>query len=465
MSDTAVEQLARTVLYEGYVLYPYRASNVKNRYRWTFGTLVPRSLGEHSGNGGAWCMRADCLLLGGKQTVVTVRARFLQIVERTVGALPAPIDRLEWETRSSRGELPEYQVVDEMEVAGTVYQTWQYGVQRKVATQVRVAPSESSSRQRPFHWAASRSVRPLCDAHNVVGILLDDQRAVSGALDSRAEPVKGNWPGGEKLLRLTTQIENLTRLDGAEHARRGGPPLASLASTHAVVSVTGGEFLSRIDPPDEYRDAAAMCVSRGAWPVLVGTSPDRSTMLLAPIILEDYPQIAGASPGDFCDATEIDEMLALRVQTLTDDEKRRLRALDDLSQQILGRCEALRSSDLDRLHATLHRTDESDRTDGPECCSGARGELTTRNASGQTTWRPGDRVRLRPRGRADAFDLVLRGKRATVERIERDLEGGVHVAVTVDDDPGRDFGAAGMPGHRFFFHPEELEPTNRSEDP
>ena len=72
--------------------------------------------------------------------------------------------------------------------------------------------------------------------------------------------------------------------------------------------------------------------------------------------------------------------------------------------------------------------------------------------------RAGDRVRLRPRGRADILDLVLAGKTATVEAIEQDFEGKIHLAVIVDDDPGKDLGALRQPGHRFFFAPEEVEP-------
>src|SRR5205085_9605359 len=70
----------------------------------------------------------------------------------------------------------------------------------------------------------------------------------------------------------------------------------------------------------------------------------------------------------------------------------------------------------------------------------------------------GDRVRLRPRGRADIMDLALAGMTATVEAIEQDYEGRVYLAVTVDDDPGKDLGALRQPGHRFFFSPEEVEP-------
>lgn len=77
--------------------------------------------------------------------------------------------------------------------------------------------------------------------------------------------------------------------------------------------------------------------------------------------------------------------------------------------------------------------------------------------------RRGDRVRLRPRGRADILDLALAGLTATIEAIEQDYEGRVYLAVTVDDDPGKDLGALRQPGHRFFFQPEEVEPLKEEE--
>jgi hypothetical protein len=72
--------------------------------------------------------------------------------------------------------------------------------------------------------------------------------------------------------------------------------------------------------------------------------------------------------------------------------------------------------------------------------------------------RAGHRVRLRPRGGADIMDLALAGMTAAVDSIEQDFEGRVYLAVTVDDDPGRDLGALRQPGHRFFFQPDEVEP-------
>ena len=81
-------------------------------------------------------------------------------------------------------------------------------------------------------------------------------------------------------------------------------------------------------------------------------------------------------------------------------------------------------------------------------------------AVGGVELRRGARVRLRPRSRGDVFDVVLDGKAAVVDALEEDTDGNVLVAVTVDDDPGRDLGERRQPGHRFFFAPDEVEPLD-----
>src|SRR6478752_2155224 len=82
--------------------------------------------------------------------------------------------------------------------------------------------------------------------------------------------------------------------------------------------------------------------------------------------------------------------------------------------------------------------------------------------SGPYEVRAGDRVRLCPRDRADILDLALAGMIATVEAVEQDFDGRVYLAVTVDDDPGKDLGLLRQPGHRFFFFPTEVEPIGEA---
>jgi hypothetical protein len=74
----------------------------------------------------------------------------------------------------------------------------------------------------------------------------------------------------------------------------------------------------------------------------------------------------------------------------------------------------------------------------------------------------GSLVRLHPRPGGDIFDLALAGKTAVVETIEQDFEDVIYIAVTLEDDPGRDLGLARQPGHRFFFSTAEIEPLGTS---
>ncbi|MBI3822880.1 MAG: hypothetical protein HY289_09420 [Planctomycetes bacterium] len=204
---------------------------------------------------------------------------------------------------------------------------------------------------------------------------------------------------------------------------------ALMLSTHAVLGVENGRFLSSIDPPDDARALAATCRNRGAWPVLVGDQARHDMLLAAPIILYDFPQVAPESPGDLFDGTEIDEILTLRILTLTDAEKDAMRR-DERTRGILERTEHLTDAQLAALHGAWRTS---------------------------AALEPGMRVRLHPRGRADILDLALDGKRATIASIEQDFEGRVFFTVTLDDDPGRDLGHAGKPGHRFFFSRAEIE--------
>jgi hypothetical protein len=243
---------------------------------------------------------------------------------------------------------------------------------------------------------------------------------IEGALEIEAVGVS------ERVSRLTVRILNLSELSTQD---------CSMLSVHTLLGVPAGAFLSLLDPPEEHRMAAAACRNIATWPVLAGREGEHSLMLSSPIILYDYPQIAPESAGDFFDGAEIDEILTLRVLTLSEDEKREVRNGDERGRAILDRTEALPPEVFAKMHGAI------------------RG---LRNAS-KLEFREGDRVRLHPRKKADIFDIALDGKIAIVESVERDFENNVHLAVTVEDDPGREFGVARQIGHRFFFGLEEVE--------
>jgi hypothetical protein len=347
MNYAAVDRIARTVLYEGYVLYPYRPSSAKNRHRFTFGALFPKAFADRNGEPSS--LQTE-VLVEGAAPAVDASVRFLHLVERD---------------------------------------GWQQAVEREISLRL---PGTA-----PFAFAPQPGQVEVCGSITI--------SAARCAAD---------------LLRLTVHVSNGGECDPL--APRDAALLHALVSAHVVLGVSGGAFVSLLDPPKHARAAAAACCNRGVFPVLVGAD----TMLASPIILYDHPRIAPESPGDLFDATEIDEILSLRILTLTQAEKREARAADPKTRDLIDRTERLGGAELMRLHGALR--------------------------SGLA---PGARVRIKPRAGSDVLDLALAGRDATVASIEQDYDGRLYVIVTVDDDPGKDLGPF---GHRFFFRPEEVEP-------
>ena len=146
------------------------------------------------------------------------------------------------------------------------------------------------------------------------------------------------------------RVENTTPLPASGEIGRETAQRHALASTHIALGAERGAFVSLIDPPAELAEAAARCDNRGLWPVLAGPEGTADMMLAAPIILYDHPRIAPESPGDLFDGCEIDEILTLRILTLTDAEKREIAAADPRSRAMLERTEALTEEEIARLH-------------------------------------------------------------------------------------------------------------------
>ena len=143
------------------------------------------------------------------------------------------------------------------------------------------------------------------------------------------------------------------RIIGRDPTRRDDVLLCSLVSVHSILQVTGGYFVSLLDPPENLRQAAEDCHNIGCWPVLAGEEGQVDVMLASPIILYDYPQIAPESSGDLFDGCEIDEILALRILTLTDEEKQEVRAGDERARRILERTEMLPPEHFQKLHGAM----------------------------------------------------------------------------------------------------------------
>jgi hypothetical protein len=291
MNISAVEKIANAVLYEGYLLYPYRRSAVKNRQRFNFGVLYPREYCDLNPGSEAWEATTECLVAGRPATTIEVKVRFLQL--------------------SGRKDCQE-------------------GKERDVTTEACELQSILGRPLRlPFTFCDNGPSSELLEGELELGALQLDEGVFKVTLKIRNTATPGSDLGRDQVL------------------------LRSLVSVHSILHAGGGEFISLLDPPEQMKTAAAGCQNVGMWPVLAGEEGQSDLMLSAPIILYDYPQIAPESAGDLFDGTEIDEILALRILTMTDAEKLEVRNGDDRARQILERTEALPPEHFQKFHGAL----------------------------------------------------------------------------------------------------------------
>jgi hydrogenase maturation protease len=305
MSADPVERIAAALLYEGYLLYPYRPSSVKNRQRFNFGVVYPEAYGACRAGDELSEMRTECVIVGDADTVLDVRVRFLQLAVRVGESDPAP---------------------------------WQEAIEREVPLAADpIVDLAARSRRTRFTFPATETVD---------GAIRRRQCRVHGVADVAARAV------GEGVFLASVTIGNASPWSGGD-APREDVLSHSLVSAHTILRARRGEFVSLLDPPDHLRAAASLCRNVGTWPVLVGEDGSHHTMLSSPIIVYDYPRIAPESAGDLFDATEIDEILSLRIMTLTDEEKAELRRSDDRARRLLDRTESLTPEAMMRLHGTM----------------------------------------------------------------------------------------------------------------
>ena len=472
-------KVADAVLYEGYLLYPYRASAAKNQARWQFGVLMPR-LWSESGPDEPWSTRTECLLEPDDTTTVRVLVRFLHVQSKTVEVVDV--------------EAGTFNEVPALPVDGSELVPWDEATEHEVTVEAPLARLLEGELTTPFERPGGRRVEPV---HTVSGKLagrtVRRRWPVMGSVRLSAERLEG--PYG--LVRLRLVLENATAWNDPG-ADRSVALRHSLVAAHSLLGIDQGVFLSLLDPPEWAKPAAEACQNVNTWPVLIGEEGRRDAMLSSPIILYDHPTIAPESPGDLFDATEIDEILTLRTMALTDAEKREARATDDRAAAIIDRVDNLPPELLDRLHGTVRYLRGVEGTEGPEMgapdphppvdeaptgrvADGGEGgdpssttppELVPwwdpgadRTVSPETdgvvvagvTVAKGSRVRLRPgQRRADAQDMFLAGRLATVEAVFLDVDGNRHLAVTLDEDPAADLQR--WHGRYLYFSPDEVEP-------
>lgn len=330
----SIAAIARTVLYEGYILWPYRRSALKNQQRWTFGGVFPRAYSQIQPDD-AFVMRTECLVTGDAQTSVTVRVRFLQVLDRLIAKL----------------EGSELVFVDDVEIARMRYTRWQEAKEHEIVCPPLELGAVEQPVEVPVQVESGEMREWIGDGDGRAAAVIRRWQAIHGRITLTAQPLD------ERLYRLAVVITNESQWHG-EH--RTAVLMRTMVSTHTILQVRRGAFHSLIDPDPACRAAAAECRNTGTWPVLVGEAGSHDAMLSSPIILYDYPQIAPESSGDFFDAGEIDQLLVLSILGMSSAEQQAMAETDAAACAILERCRALSREQLMQLYGatrTMRRID------------------------------------------------------------------------------------------------------------
>ena len=455
MSLEHVRSIADAVLYEGYLLYPYRATSSKNQSRWQFGVLGPPAASAES-FGEAPRMSMQCLLERTDEATPGARAtahlRFLQLQVRTVEELIGS----------------DYLPVDELVVDGTSVLSWQEAFECEVALPSLVLDAAfDGSTQDPVHTSVSvpadEQVEPILDSTGTtIGRIVRRRSALAGAVSIGAEPDHG-------YVRLTVAVENTH----PEEARSKDDAIRlSLIGAHVLLEADAAQFVSLLEPSAAAAAAAARCHQERCFPVLAGRPGSTDVVLGSPIILYDYPEIAEESAGALFDSTEIDEILTLRVMTMTDAEKAEARATDPRAAEIIDRCDAMPAETLQQLHGVLRDPHGA----AAEPVSFDTGDVPWWDPASDGSVRPevdsvlidgvrvakGSRVRVHPSRRADAQDIFFADQEAEVTAVLSDVDGGTHVALVLVDDPAADMHE--WYGRYLYFAPDELEPLDQARE-
>jgi hypothetical protein len=337
MKIEQVKEIANVVLYEGYLLYPYRHSAIKNRQRWTIGVVYPREYSEANGSREPWTMQTECLVTGSADTSLDVYVRFLHLLLRQT--VQAETSNAPLQTQPDTMYAREWSIASRL-----ANEPWEEGMEREVSVlNLPLSSLLDHPRLVEIEFSGERMVEE--STYESPATIIREQQPLAGTVIIGAEPI------GTDLFKFNVQVKN--RTPGTGTLTGNAVMLHSFVSTHTILQVRQGAFVSLMDPPEALKTIAQGCQNLRTWPVLAGNEGDSDTLLSSPIILYDYPQIAPESPGSLFDGTEIDEILTLRIMTLTDDEKQEMRQGDERARQILERTESLSPEQFMKLHGVI----------------------------------------------------------------------------------------------------------------
>lgn len=336
-SQILLENITHTLLYEGYALFPYHRSAVKNQKPVPFGVVFPQhynSYNEHAHSG----IRAQCIVTGSEDPLVNISVRFLHLKKTEL------LERL-----VQGNGIHDFTPVTDLDVNGKSYQAGWQTIERTISTgDLPVSQFLKSGKVFFIEFDKMYDSKSIYyEGGEVAAKQINSVSEIRGAVSIEAAQIENI----HNAFRIAIHITNTTPVEHAESVTRDDILSQSFLSTHTILQTKNGEFISQQNPPEKWRAAMEENKNINTWPILI--DENNTTLLASPIILYDYPRINPQSSGDLFDSTEIEEALLLHVGVLSDDEKKRIARSDEKLQTMLNKVSQITPEEFINFHSRL----------------------------------------------------------------------------------------------------------------
>jgi hydrogenase maturation protease len=333
-TESILENLTKTLLYEGYALYPYHRSAAKNQKPIPFGVVFPKLYNDYNQYAHSK-MQTECIVTGSYDLALSITIRFLHLKKIELFQRVA----------SDENYIPAY----DLTIGNKFYQTGWQTIERKISTgDLLISDLIKQKKLIPFEFDKTCNTEYLPDEEKIVTAKqIDTVSEINGIVNIGAAPVENI----QNAFKVTVTITNNTAIEKAESTTRDEALSQSFLSTHTILQSPNGEFISHQNPGINWKTIIEQCENISAWPILIDEG--NTTLLASPIVLYDYPKINPQSPGDLFDSTEIEEALLLHVAVLSDEEKKRIAQTDEKLKAMLEKVHNVTPEDLINFHSGL----------------------------------------------------------------------------------------------------------------
>lgn len=325
---SVLDSLTKTVLYEGYSIFPYHRTSVKNLKPIPFGVIYPEQYHSHHPHAPTR-MKTECIVAAQKNCTVNITVRFLHLITTRI------FQQTDKENASLQSEG--WQTIERQINSGNLF------------------ISELIGNKKIFPIAYDR----IDEDKNVY----DENNELKEKQSNSVLKIKGTVAievfaieKTDNVFRISITVSNDTSLINAESISRGEVLQQSFLSTNTILKATNGEFISDQNPSEEFKEIVAKCEKIGTWPILIDES--NTTMLSSPIILYDYPKINAQSNLDLFDSLEIEEMLILHLSAMSDNEKQQIGERDEKMREMLDKASQVTPKELLDLHGHMFENKE-----------------------------------------------------------------------------------------------------------